>query len=52
MRTPSLVLVGLIAFAAGSAWAGLDPKNPTWWEKYQYIQNGSRAARTTSTTSR
>lgn len=27
-------------FLATAAQAGLDPKNPTWWEKYQFIQNG------------
>ena len=36
----SLVLAALLAFGASPAHAGLDSKNPTWWEKYQYIQNG------------
>jgi hypothetical protein len=34
----------LSVFIATSASAGLDPKNPTWWEKYQFIQNGGALA--------
>src|SRR5438046_6245502 len=37
-------LTFLAALAAlvitSSAQAGLDPKDPTWWDKYQYVQNG------------
>ena len=36
----SILLAASFALAASSARAGLDTKNPTWWEKYQYIQNG------------
>jgi len=41
-------LTFLAALAAlvitSSAQAGLDPKDPTWWDKYQYIQNGGALA--------
>ena len=34
-----LGLVSAVALAAVPARAGLDPNNPLWWEKYQYIQS-------------
>src|SRR5262245_38279143 len=42
MRTLAVVgLTSLIAVVSGPIRAGgLDPKTPTWWSKYQYIQNG------------
>jgi hypothetical protein len=40
MRIYVAVSAAFALFAATSAHAGLDPKNPTWWEKYQFIQNG------------
>jgi hypothetical protein len=36
---PLLVMAALLILPA-TAYAGLDPNNPTWWEKFQYIQNG------------
>src|SRR4051812_16491628 len=38
------VAVSAMVFVATSAHAGLDPKKPTWWEKYQFIQNGGVVA--------
>src|SRR5438094_10666926 len=43
-RTCVAVFALLSLFVATSAHAGLDPKNPTWWEKYQFIQNGGLVA--------
>ena len=38
-RTSAAVLAAVL-LAAPAAHAQRDPKNPTWWEKYQYIQSG------------
>jgi hypothetical protein len=37
-------VVSLLLFASASAKAGLDPNKPTWWEKFQFVQNGGAAA--------
>lgn len=38
---PLVVFTSLSAFVSGAVRAtGLDPNAPTWWGKYQYIQNG------------
>jgi hypothetical protein len=36
-----LVGFSLIAASAAAAAGGLSPRDPTWWEKYQYVQNGA-----------
>jgi hypothetical protein len=38
---PLVVFTSLSAFVSGAVHAaGLDPNSPTWWGKYQYVQNG------------
>ena len=44
MRVYAAVFAAFALFLTTSAHAGLDPKDPTWWEKYQFIQNGGVTA--------